>query len=272
MLRVEPEPALADAPGVVIRSVGVEGGVTIGVLGIDAHVGVRAQGPAPPRRSEGALLVAGPGLEEGAMRLARTPGDDVDHAVDGVRSPQGAAGAADDFDAVDVLEQHVLDFPVGAGEQRRVDAPTVDEDQHRAREPAAEAAYPDRGLAGVDARDLHSGSEAQCFGQGLRARALDVLPGDDEGRGRRVRHRLRGTGHGGDLEAGQIGQGQLGEVPSGGRGRNRDRPAGQRERRPRAERSQQDGPHQASPSRRPQVQARNDQTNSGRGGLGEKSR
>ena len=186
------------------------------------------------------------------MRVARTLGDDVDDAVDGVGPPERAARSADDFDAVDVLEQDVLDFPVGAGEERRVDAPPVDEDEHRAREPAAEAAYPYRGLAGVDARDLHAGSQPQRLRQGLRSRAPDVLLGDDEHRGRSVRHRLRRAGHGGDLEAGQLRQGQLGEVPPRRRGRIRGQPSGPRGRRPRTEHGQQDGLHQATPARPPQ--------------------
>jgi hypothetical protein len=33
------------------------------------------------------------------------------------RAPERASGAADDLDAIDVLEQDVLHLPVGAGEQ-----------------------------------------------------------------------------------------------------------------------------------------------------------
>src|SRR5258708_5063012 len=57
-------------------------------------------------------------------------GDDVDDSIDGVRSPDGPARSADDFNPVDVLEQRVLYFPIHAGKERRVNATPVDEHEH----------------------------------------------------------------------------------------------------------------------------------------------
>jgi hypothetical protein len=64
------------------------------------------------------------------------------------------ARTADDFDAVDVFQHHVLHVPVHAGEQRRIDGAAVDQHQQLVLEGAAEAARRDRIVARIDARHL----------------------------------------------------------------------------------------------------------------------
>ena len=48
---------------------------------------------------------------EGPAGVTRGPRDDVDDAVDGVGAPEHRAGAADDFDALDILEHVVEGIP-----------------------------------------------------------------------------------------------------------------------------------------------------------------
>src|SRR5712692_8548463 len=68
---------------------------------------------------------------ERSMGVFGVLGDDIDHGVDGICSPDGAAWAPDDFDPFDILEQCVLDLPINAGEERSVNAPSIDKHQYR---------------------------------------------------------------------------------------------------------------------------------------------
>src|SRR5260370_2138761 len=52
-------------------------------------------------------------------------GDDIDYRVDGIRSPDGTAGASDDFDPVDILKQSVLHFPIHPCDHSRVPTPPI---------------------------------------------------------------------------------------------------------------------------------------------------
>jgi hypothetical protein len=54
---------------------------------------------------------------------------DVDDTVDRVHAPQSASRSAKDFDPRDVLQNQILLFPRNTGEERRVDAPAVDQNQ-----------------------------------------------------------------------------------------------------------------------------------------------
>ena len=65
-----------------------------------------------------------------SMGLLGSFGDDIDHRVDRICSPDGTAWASDDFDPFDIFKQGVLDLPINAGEQRRVNAPAIDKHEH----------------------------------------------------------------------------------------------------------------------------------------------
>jgi hypothetical protein len=67
-------------------------------------------------------------------------GDDVDHAIDRIGAPHHGAGAADDLDALDVLERHRVEFPDHAGKQRGINAAAIDQHQQLVGETAVEAA------------------------------------------------------------------------------------------------------------------------------------
>ena len=141
-----------------------------------------------------------------SRRLAR---DDVDDAVHRVRAPQRGAGTGDDFDALDVVHEHVLHVVLDAGEQRRIDAAAVDEDQDLVGEVlhvgrAAEAARAVRIRGGVELRHLHIGREAQRLGNAEHAGAQDLLARDHVDGRRRAREALRGLRYRGDFDVREL--------------------------------------------------------------------
>src|SRR5213079_2989564 len=103
--------------------------------------------------------------------------DDVDHAIHRVCAPQGRARAADDFDAIDVLEHEVDRVPVGHGGQRVVDLPAID--QHEVtggrQRAAGQAARTGDPAARVDATDIHARHQPERFDDRARAAAAQVL-------------------------------------------------------------------------------------------------
>ena len=66
-----------------------------------------------------------------AFGIGGLAGDDVDHAVCGVRSPNGSGGAANHLDAIDILQREILHIPVNTGEKRSVDISSIDQDKNR---------------------------------------------------------------------------------------------------------------------------------------------
>src|SRR5487761_570432 len=55
--------------------------------------------------------------------------DDVDDAIDSIRSPDGAAGTADHFNPVNVFERGILRLPPDAGVEWRVNTAAIDQHQ-----------------------------------------------------------------------------------------------------------------------------------------------
>ncbi len=64
------------------------------------------------------------------MTVFRVLGDDVDYTIYSIRSPDCAAGAANDFDPIYVFKQHILEFPIDAGKKRRIDVSAIDQDKY----------------------------------------------------------------------------------------------------------------------------------------------
>ena len=91
-------------PVEVVRAIGRNLVVALLVFEIRAVVSSIAEFSAVAEAAETPLLVAATHRDQGALRIARIFRDDVDHAVDCVRSPQRGPGAANHFDAVHVLE------------------------------------------------------------------------------------------------------------------------------------------------------------------------
>src|SRR2546430_17013579 len=69
-----------------------------------------------------------------AVSIRRAFRHNVDDAINGVRSPDRATRAADHFDPIDIFKNEILHVPKHAGEERRVNNSSVNQDQNRFRE------------------------------------------------------------------------------------------------------------------------------------------
>src|SRR5205823_10900940 len=110
---------------------------------------------------EALLLISGAHGSKRSGCFFRFARDDIDNAINGVRPPDGAAGSTDDLDTIDVIHIGVLHLPTSAREEGGVHGAAVDENKHRARQPASETANTDRPFVAIDAGDFDAGSEAQ---------------------------------------------------------------------------------------------------------------
>src|SRR5205085_479634 len=135
--------------------------------------------------TKAALFGAGSGGHEHSLGFLGAAGDDVDNAVNGVGSPQGGPGAADDFNALNIFEHGPLHIPEDAGEKGCIDAASVLEDEEFVGEDVIETAGTDGPFAGVQPGNFHSGDQAQGFLNSGDAGAADILFGDHRDGGRR---------------------------------------------------------------------------------------
>src|SRR5207245_1032911 len=88
-------------------------------VAVDAVVKALAgPGPGPvPETAEALIFVSAAGGHERSMRIFGTLGDDIDHSVNRICSPDSSARSPDDFDPLDILEQGVLDLPKNRSEE-----------------------------------------------------------------------------------------------------------------------------------------------------------
>jgi hypothetical protein len=102
--------------------------------------------------------------------------------------------------------------------QGRIDAAPVNQDQELVGglEPV-EAARGDGVFARVQALNLEIGGQTEHFGKARRARAANILGGDDENRSRGLRHGFGPTGHRDDLDLRQLLERQFAEIRPRGR-------------------------------------------------------
>ena len=168
------------------------------VLSVDAHVSSLADGGSVSNASEREVFRAAAADDQEALRVGRRLRDDVDDTVDRVRAPEGRAGSADHLDSLDVFEQRVLELPVDAREERRVDDAPVDEDEELVRKARVESARGDGPLVRVDLRHFHAGDHAEQLGYAPHAGSADVFLRDDvnrRGSFRELLLSLRDRGH-----------------------------------------------------------------------------
>ena len=114
-----------------------------------------------PCAGKAPFLTSAAGRKQRPLRCFGGAGDDVDHAVDRIGPPEGGTWAADDLDALDVLEQGVLDVPEDAGEEVVVEGAAGHEDEELVGEAAVEAAGGDGPGVAADPRHLDAGRQAQ---------------------------------------------------------------------------------------------------------------
>src|SRR5439155_14215739 len=92
-------------------------------------------------------------------------------------------GPRDNFDPLDVLKQCVLHLPIHAVTEWRVNAPAVDQYEHRARQAALESAHAESPSVGIDPADLNTRHQSQKLRQACGARPPDVFLGKHVDRG-----------------------------------------------------------------------------------------
>src|ERR1035438_8837823 len=114
-------------------------GTGVDAFSIDPIIEAAVVPAALPEIQKTLIHRAAPGRDKSPSGVFGVFGDDIDHAVDGVRAPDGAARSANDFDPVDVLDQRVLHFPVDTVKKRIVDAAAIDQHQKVPREAALES-------------------------------------------------------------------------------------------------------------------------------------
>src|SRR6185437_118266 len=95
----------------------------------DPIIGIASQPAAVLSRSESLLIGASAAANESSLRVRRFLRDDVDDAIDGIRSPNGGSGTSNDFDAVDRFQRNLLRIPKDTVEKRRVHGAAINHDQ-----------------------------------------------------------------------------------------------------------------------------------------------
>src|SRR4029077_12972283 len=170
--------------------------------------------PAPVAEIDEALIdISAAGRYEHSTCIFGALGDDIDHSVDGICSPNGAARAADDFDPLDILEHGVLDLPINPGVEWCVHSSAVNKHEYVSGEGTREPAHADGPCIRVDPCDFNTGCQAEGLRYARGPGTPDVLLGDDVNR-RRSSASFHGLfGRGCNLDLAEFFQGHLGETP-----------------------------------------------------------
>jgi hypothetical protein len=114
------------------------------------------------------------------MSLAGVFSDDIDYSVYCISAPYGAAWSADYFDAIDVLQWHVLLVPENAGKGVRIHAATVDHNQNLVRISSVRAADADGPVVGIDLGYINPGNHTQDVRNAGGPRMLNIILCNDE--------------------------------------------------------------------------------------------
>src|SRR5579872_6529592 len=111
---VHPETTLSHLPVIEVLVIWMELRTSCESFAINAIIKVRTVSASMPEIEE-ALLVSTAGGDELTVGVFRALGNNIDHAINGVRSPDRCARTSDDFYPVYILHQRVLNFPINAG-------------------------------------------------------------------------------------------------------------------------------------------------------------
>src|ERR1700730_620630 len=136
--------------------------------------------PAPVAEIDEALIdISAAGRYEHSTCIFGALGDDIDHSVDSICSPNGAARAADDFDPLDILEHGVLNLPINPGVQWCVNGSPVNKHEYVAGKGTREPAHADRPCIRVGPCDFHTGRQTEGLRDACCPGTSDVFLGDD---------------------------------------------------------------------------------------------
>src|SRR5260370_678166 len=126
------------------------------------------------------LMRSTAGGHETSLSLLCSLRNYVDDSIDGIGPPDRRPPPADDFDAVDIFQPHVLDIPVDTGEQRRIDRAPIDQDQKLAGILSVETQRADLPCASIDLRHVQSGNHAQGIRDVRCPRTPDIALSNEE--------------------------------------------------------------------------------------------
>src|SRR6266850_1107357 len=101
---VHPKTTLSHLPVIEVFVIWVELGTSCEGFAINTVVKVRTVAASMPEIEE-ALLVSAAGGDQLTVGVFRALSDNIDHAINSVRSPDRCARTADDFDPVHILHQ-----------------------------------------------------------------------------------------------------------------------------------------------------------------------
>ena len=128
----------------------------------------------------GSLAAARNGYRAACL-AARVLADDVDDAVDRIRTPHDATRTANDFDAFDVFQRDWVEFPQHPGKERVIDAAAINQYLQLGGKATVEATSSNGVAAIVDLGHFDAGRHAQDIRQNLGAGAADILRRNDKG-------------------------------------------------------------------------------------------
>ena len=191
---IHPESALAELPVVKIVVIRVELGPPPKSHAIDAVAEVLAKSPSVTESAHTLLHTAGSRGNEPSAAVFGILGDDVDHAVHGICSPNSATRPANHFYAFHVLHHYFLQPPIDSGKKRRIHVPPIDHNEDRFGETVSESADADGPRAGVDLCNFNTGHQPQDLRDAGSAGTPDILLRQDVDCRRSALHFLRFLG------------------------------------------------------------------------------
>ncbi len=153
-------------------------------LSVDTVVNVFAVPSAITEIDETLVDISAASGHEHSAGIFRAFRDDVDYTVDSICSPNGAAWSPDDFNAFDILQQCVLDLPINAGKERRVNAPAIDKHEDRAGQGAPKSANTEGPSIRVDPRYLNTRRLTESLRNACSPGPPDIVLGNNVDCGR----------------------------------------------------------------------------------------
>src|SRR5260370_8208936 len=118
--------------------------------------------PATVAEIDKALIdISAAGRYEHSTRIFGVFGDDIDHSVDSVCSPNRTARATDDFDPLNILKHRVLNLPINSSEEWCVNGSAVDKHEYISGEGTREPAHADGPCIGVDPCNFNTGRQTE---------------------------------------------------------------------------------------------------------------
>ena|SRR5437879_174048 len=148
-------------------------------LSVDAVIKALVVPASVPQIDEALIDISAASRHEHSTRIFSVLGDDIDHSVDGICSPNRTARAADDFDPLDILKHCVLDLPINPRVQWCVHGSAVDQHEYVSGEGTPESAHTDGPCIRVDPCDLNTGCQTEGLRYACGPGTPDILLGDD---------------------------------------------------------------------------------------------